>query len=145
PRSGSCGGGPVEALEDVGQVLGWDAGAGVAHAQPAVPQRDRDVALGRSPGHRVVEQVDDGPVQGLLVPDDEGGFQVEGQRPRRGGAVARAGGDRLARPDEPAAGPRPWAWSHLRWAYPVRPGAPPAQTCRRSATSRSPEDRLKKQ
>ena len=59
PRAG----GAVEAVEDVRQVLRGDARAVVANRDLAVAHRDLDLAAGRAPLGRVVEQVRDRPLE----------------------------------------------------------------------------------
>jgi hypothetical protein len=68
--------GAVEALEDVRQIGGREAGAVVAHGEDPVVQGEVDGAAGRAPIDRVVEQVRDGAVDPVRLAADDGGLEV---------------------------------------------------------------------
>jgi hypothetical protein len=96
-RHGPGRGGPVEAVEDLGQVGGLDAGPAVAHGELAVPQPDLHPAARRAELGRVIQQVPDRDAQPVGLAADDTGLEIRGEggpRPVPAGTV-QAGGDHV--------------------------------------------------
>ena len=116
---------PVETVEDVGQVVGGDAGSVVADLRVSNPapcgaNHTSTVAARRAPLGGVVEHVEDGPLeQGGLAPD-----HARARCWRRSGATA------------PAAGPA--RWPARRSGRGAGPAARAAARPRRASSTTSP-------
>ena len=151
PGMPARGAGAIEAVEDVGQVLVGDARTVVSHRQPSVAHRDLDLAAGRAPLRRVVEQVrrpharasrgrpGRSPARGRRCRRPRGGSAGRARpRPRRGGRAERPPARRSSAPPAPArSAPRSRSSSHR--AAPRRPRAdardPPEGACGRPAST----------
>ena len=83
---------PVETLENVREVLGWDAGTGVSHADDRflcpVDQIERNSSPGRRVAQGIVDQIEQELLQSILIAVDLDRLEfTEGQAsPRRSSA-----------------------------------------------------------